>query len=122
MFMLVVISGSIGIYSVFKRIYYALSLPIIVPLIIFLLIQDNEQLNKLSLITSLFTGFIFIIHYHSQKITNQLLLIRINNKFLLDGYESDQEKINVLERLNRTRTDQLEKAHLELKYLKINKE
>lgn len=122
MFMLVVISASIGIYSVFKRIYYALSLPIIVPLILFLLVQDNEQLNKLSLITSLFTGFIFIIHYRAQKITNQLLLIKFDNKSLLDGYESDQMKINILERLNRTRSGQLEKARLELKYLRINKE
>jgi len=122
MFMLVVISGSIGIYSVFKRIYYAFSLPIIVPLIIFLFAQDNEQLNQLGLITSIFTGFIFVIHCYAQKITNQLLIIKFDNKFLIDGYKIDQEKINILERLNRTRSKQLEKARMELNYLKINNE
>jgi hypothetical protein len=118
MFMLVVISGSIGIYSVFKRVYYALCLPTIMPLIIFLLIQDNEQLNNLCIITSLFTFFIFVIHYHSQRITNQLLLTKFDNKVLLDNYETDKEKINILERLNNTRTQQLEKVRLELSYLK----
>lgn len=122
MFMLVVISGSIGIYSVFKRIYYALSLPTILPLIIFLCIQDGSQMNSLCLITSLFTFFIFIIHYHAQKITNQLLLIKFDNKVLLDHHEIDQEKINILERLNRTRTEQLEKARLELSYYRKNKD
>lgn len=121
MFMLVVIAGSISIYTVFKRIYYALSLPTIMPLIIFLLIQENEQLNKLCLITSLFTIFIFIVHFHAQKITNQLLLIKFDNKVLLENYEKDQDKINILQRLNRTRSDQLEKARLELSYLKISK-
>jgi len=121
MFMLVVISGSIGIYSVFKRIYYALSLPTIMPLIIFLFFHENEQLNSLCLITSLFTFFIFIIHYHSQRITNQLLLIKFDNKILLDHYENDQEKINILMRLNKTRSEQLKKAHLELSYLKQDK-
>tara|TARA_R110000782_G_scaffold13730_16_gene40340 strand:- start:364 stop:822 length:459 start_codon:yes stop_codon:yes gene_type:complete len=118
MFMLVVISGSIGIYSVFKRVYYSLSLPAILPLILFLFIQESEQLKQLCLITSLFTFFIFIIHYHAQKITNQLLLLKIDNKILLDHHESDQEKISILERLNKTRTKQLEKARLELSNLK----
>jgi hypothetical protein len=118
MFMLVVISGSIGIYSVFKRVYYALCLPTIIPLIIFLLIQDDKQLNNLCIITSLFTFFIFVIHYHAQRITNQLLLTKFDNKVLLDNYETDREKINILERLNNTRTKQLEKARLELSYLK----
>ncbi|GJM05305.1 MAG: hypothetical protein DHS20C09_12960 [marine bacterium B5-7] len=118
MFMLVVISGSIGIYSVFKRIYYSLSLPTILPLILFLFMQESKQLNQLCLITSLFTFFIFIIHYHAQKITNQLLLLKIDNKILLDHHESDQEKISILERLNNTRTKQLEKVRLELNDLK----
>ncbi len=118
MFMLVVISGSIGIYTVFKRIYYALSVPTILPLIIFLGFQENEHLNSLCLITGLFTFFIFIVHFHAQKITNQLLLIQFDNKVLLDHYESDQEKINILKRLNNTRTEQLDKARLELNSLK----
>jgi hypothetical protein len=118
MFMLVVISGCIGIYSVFKRIYYALTLPTIMPLILFLCTHGSEQMNELCLITSLFTFFIFIIHYHAQNITNQLLLIKFDNKILLEHHEIDQEKINILERLNRTRTEQLEKARLELSYLK----
>jgi len=121
MFMLVVIAGSIGIYTVFKRIYYALSLPTIMSLIIFLLIQDNEQLNKLGLITSLFSFFIFIVHFHAQKILNQLLLIKFDNKVLLDHHEIDQDKINILERLNKARTEQLEKARVELNYLKKSK-
>jgi hypothetical protein len=122
MFMLVVISGSIGIYSVFKRIYCALSLPTIMPLIIFLFIQENEQMNDLCLITSLFTFFIFIIFFHSQKITNQLLLIKFDNEVLLNNYEKDQDRINILERLNNTRSAQLEKARLELNYLKSSKD
>jgi hypothetical protein len=122
MFMLVVIAGSAGIYSVFKRIYYALSLPIIIPLIIFLLIQNNEQLIKLGLITAVFTFFIFVVHYHAQKITNQLLLLKFDNSVLIENYENDQEKINILKRLNKTRTQQLEKARLELSYLKKQKD
>ncbi len=121
MFMLVVIAGSIGIYTVFKRIYYALSIFTIVPLIIFLLIQDNEQLNKLSLIAGVFTFFIFIVHFHAHKILNQLILIKFDNHLLLENYEKDQDKINILKRLNRTRSDQLEKARLELSYLKTSK-
>jgi hypothetical protein len=121
MFMLVVISGSIGIYSVFKRVYYALSLPTILPLIIFLGIQADKQLNSLCLITSLFTFFIFVIHYHSQRITSQLIQIKFDNKMLLENYEKDQDKIDILLRLNNTRTQQLEKARQELSYLK-NKE
>lgn len=118
MFMLVVISGSIGIYSVFKRVYYALSLPTIVPLIFLLLIQGDEQMKSLCLITTLFTFFIFVIHYHAQKITNQLLLVKFDNSVLLDNYENDQEKINLLKNLNKTRTQQLENARLELSNLK----
>ncbi len=37
MFILVMASGSIGIYSVFRRIYYGFNLPTIIPLIVFLL-------------------------------------------------------------------------------------
>jgi magnesium-transporting ATPase (P-type) len=118
MFMLVVISGSIGIYSVFKRIYYALSLPAILPLILSLYFQDGEQMTSLCLITLIFTIFIFIIHYHSQKITNQLLLIKFDNKVLLQNYDTDQEKINILMKLNKTRSKQLERAQLELNSLK----
>lgn len=117
MFMLVVISGSIGIYSVFKRIYYALSLPTILPLLIFLCVQENNQLKSLCLIASLFSIFIFVIHYHAQKITNQLLLIKFDNKILLDHHEKDLDRINLLERLNKTRTKQLETARLKLNNL-----
>lgn len=119
MFMLVVISGSIGIYSIFKRVYYALSLPTILPLIFFLFIQEDKQLNQLCLITSVFTFFIFVVHYHAQKIANELLILKFDNKILLDHHETDQERINTLERLNRARSDQLEKAQSELNYLKM---
>ena len=118
MFMLVVISGSIGIYSVFKRIYYALSLPSILPFIILLFLQNDKQMHDLCIITTLFTFFIFIIHYHAQRITNQLLQVKYDNKLLLENYEKDQDRINILERLYITRTDQLEKAQFELSYLK----
>ncbi|HIF51980.1 MAG TPA: hypothetical protein EYQ42_10735 [Thiotrichaceae bacterium] len=121
MFMLVVISGSIGIYSVFKRVYYALSLPTILPLILFLALQNNVQLNSLSLITSIFAFFIFTVHYHTHKMTTQLLLTKFDNKVLIDNYENDQDRINILEKLNRTRTQQLEKAKQELDYIKNQK-
>ncbi|GEM_PF-3153675 len=97
MFMLILLSGSIGIYSVFQRIYYTLSLPAITPLIFYLLFHNNEQVNKLGIITIIFTVFIFIVQYHSHKIINQLLVFKYDNKLLLDNYEQDQDKINDLE-------------------------
>ncbi len=97
MFMLILLAGSIGIYSVFQQIYYALSLPAITPLIFYLLFHNNEQINKLGIITIIFTAFIFIIQYHSHKIINQLLVFKYDNKLLLDNYEHDQNKISVLE-------------------------
>ncbi len=105
-----------------RRLFLRISLTTILPLIIFLCIQDNSQLNSLCIITSLFTFFIFIIHYHSQRISNQLLLIKFDNKILLEHYEKDQDKISILERLHRTRTEQLEKARLELNYYIKNKD
>ena len=96
MFMLVAISASIGIYSVFKRVYYALSLPTILSLIFFLTLQENPQLNTLGIITAIFTFFIFIIHYHAHRIINQLLILKFDNQSLLDHYKHDQEKISIL--------------------------
>jgi len=115
MLMLIVISGSIGIYSVFRRVYYTLCLPAIVPLILFLLFQNNEQLNKLGIITIIFTVFIFIIQYHSHRIINQLLVSKYDNKTLIDNYVRDRDRINILERLNNTRTKELKEVKGRLK-------
>lgn len=56
MLILVVISASTGIYSVFNRVYYCLSMPMIAPLIYFLITHESEQLHKMGLIVSLYTG------------------------------------------------------------------
>lgn len=53
--------------------------------------------------------------------TTQLLLTKFDNKVLIDNYENDQDRINILEKLNRTRTQQLEKAKQELDYIKNQK-
>jgi len=107
MFILVVASGSIGIYSVYQRIYYGFNIPMLLPLIIFLLIQNNEQFNKLSIILIAFTVCIFIIQYYAHRAINQLLMIKIENENLLDGYEVDQDRIKDLQNLNNSYTIQL---------------
>ena len=107
MFILVVASGSIGIYSVFQRIYYGFNIPMLLPLIIFLLNQNNEQFNKLSIILIAFTVCIFIIQYYAHRSINQLLMIKIENENLLDGYEVDQDRIKDLQNLNNSYTIQL---------------
>ena len=108
MFMLIIAAGAIGIYSVYRRVYYASCLPAIVPLILFLLYQDNEQLNKLGNITIIFSMCIFVMQYHSHRIMNQLIISKYDNKSLLNNYERDQARINVLELLNNARKKELE--------------
>lgn len=100
MFILVVASGSIGIYSIYQRIYYGFNIPMLVPLIIFLAIQNSEQLNKLSIILIAFTVCIFIIQYYAHRAINELLMIKVDNENLLHGYEFDQKTIENLESLN----------------------
>lgn len=115
MFILVLVSGSIGIYSVFQRIYYGFTIPTIIPLIIYLLYQQNELMNKLCMVIIAFVVFIFVIQFHASKIINQLLMIELNNKNLLDSYELDHDKINNLERLYNTSKMQLNNAQDELR-------
>jgi hypothetical protein len=118
MLMLIVISLSTGIYSVFHRIYYGLCIPMIVPLIYFLISHEDEQLHKMGNIAALYTGFVFVIQYHAHKIINQLLMIKFDNKLLLDSYEKDQDKIDILNRLNNTKNKQLERARYEINKLR----
>ena len=100
MFVLVVASGSIGMYSIYNRIYYGFNIPMLLPLIIFVSIQNNEQFNKLSIILIAFTVCIFIIQYYAHRAINQLFKIKIENENLLHGYEVDQGRIKNLESLN----------------------
>ncbi len=46
-----------------------------------------------------FVFFIFIIQYHANKVINHLLMIRLNNKVLLEGYEINQNRINTLKEM-----------------------
>lgn len=114
MFILVVTAGSIGIYSIFQRVYYGFNLPAVIPLVIYLLSRNDELLNMLGAITIVFIGFIFLIQYDAHKAINQLLVIKLNNRFLLDGYEEDQQKIRSLEKQNRYIDKELECTRLEL--------
>lgn len=118
MFILVVAAGSIGIYSIFLRVYYGFNLPAVIPLIIYLLSRGDELLNMLGAITIVFIGFIFLIQYDAHKAINQLLVIKLNNRFLLDGYEEDQQKIRALEKQNRNIDKELESTRLELNIAK----
>ena len=115
MFILVLVSGSIGIYSVFQRIYFGFTIPAIVPLIIYLLYQQNEQMSSLCTVIIAFVVFIFIIQFHASKIINQLLIIKLNNEQLLEGYELDHEKISELTRLYKNVRELLDSTKTELR-------
>ena len=115
MFVLVVASGSIGMYSIYNRIYYGFNIPMLLPLIIFLSSQNNEQFNKLSIIFIAFTVCIFIIQYYAHRTINQLFVIKIENEDLLHGYEVDQGRIKNLESLNNSCTIQLSDTASELR-------
>ena len=110
MFLLILISGSTGIYSVYQRIYYAFTLPIIVPLIIFMLYKNNDLIHKLCMITTAFTVCIFVVQFHAHRMIYQVLIIKLDNKNLLNGYELDQDRIKIMERLHESSTIQLETA------------
>jgi cytochrome bd-type quinol oxidase subunit 2 len=122
-FSLVLFSGSIRIFSVFQRIYYGFNLPLIVPLIIYLLTSNNETLVTHGYIVCLYTICIIAIQIQSHRIINQLLLIKLDNKNLLKTYEIDKEKINLLERLHNTKAKQVEelKVALKISRSKLNK-
>jgi len=115
MFILVVASGSIGIYSVYQRIYYGFNIPMLLPLIIFLLIQNNEQFNKLSIILIAFTVCIFIIQYYAHRAINQLLMFKIKNNNMFDEHKVDQDRIKDLQGLNNSYTTQLTDTVSELR-------
>ena len=114
MFIIVVAAGSIGIYSIFQRVYYGFNLCAVVPLVIYLLSRSNELINMLGAVTIVFTGFVFIIQYDAHRVINQLLVIELDNRYLLDGYESDQQRIKKFEMLNRNKDEELKKIRVEL--------
>jgi hypothetical protein len=118
MFILVLISGSIGIYCIFQRIYFGFNIPAIVPLIFYLLTHNDTLLQQLCIITIVFAVFIFIIELQAYKIINQLLIIKLDNSLLIESYDKDQLKINTLQSLNELRANQLKKALAELNFLK----
>lgn len=115
MFILVLISGSIGIYSVFQRIYYGFTIPTVVPLVIYLLSQQDQLLNKLCIILIAFVFFIFIIQFHSHKMVNQLVTLKLDNNTLLENYDLDHERINILERMFNRCEMQLKNTREELR-------
>lgn len=118
MFMLVVVAGSIGIYSIFQSTYYGFNLPAIVPFIFFLLTSKEEILNTFGFVIIIFTGFILVIQYDAHRIINQLLLVKFDNHHLLSGYEKDQRKIRTLETLISIKDIELKKIKTELNNLK----
>ena len=118
MFMLVLISGSIGIYSVFQRVYYGFAIPTIVPLAIYLLTQKNELLNQLCLILIAFVLCIFIIQFHSHRIIKQLLTFKLDNDVLIKHYELDHDRINILERMFKSCEMRLKNTENELRKCK----
>lgn len=118
MFMLVVAAGSIGIYSIFQRMYYGFNLPALIPLIIYLLSQHDELLKSLGIIIIIFIGFIFLIQYDAHKVINRLLVIQFDNRHLLNGYEKDQRRIKDLEALSYIKDIEIKKARTELNNLK----
>ncbi len=118
MFMLVVTAGSIGIYSIYQRTYYGFNIPAIVPLIIYLLSNNDEILNSLGFVIIIFVGFIFIIQYDAHRVMNQLLLIKYDNHHLLNGYEKDQRRIRTLETLSTIKDIEISKIRTELNNFK----
>lgn len=118
MFMLVVAAGSIGIYSIFQRMYYGFNLPAIIPLVVYLLSNSDELLNSLGIILIIFVGFIFVIQYDAHNVVNQLLVIKFDNRHLLNGYEKDQRRIRDLQGLNNIKDVEIKKIRTELNNLK----
>lgn len=114
MFIIVVAAGSIGIYSIFQRVYYGFNLSAVVPLVVYLLSRNDELINMLGAVTIVFTGFVFVIQYDAHKVINQLLVVELDNRFLLDGYERDQQSIRKFEMLNRNKDEELKKMRVEL--------
>lgn len=115
MFILVLNSGSIGIYSAFKRVYYSFNIPAALPLAVYLFSQGNAMLNKLGMIFVAFIVFIFVIQYHAHQIIIQMISIQLDNQNLLSSYELDQSRINIMERLFNTNQRELETTKLKLK-------
>lgn len=114
MFILVLNSGSIGIYSAFMRVYYGYNIPAILPLIVYMLSSNNVQLNKLGIIFIAFIVFIFVIQYHAHRIMNQMISVKLDNRNLLDSYEHDQSKLHILERMYNTNLQELKVVKNEL--------
>ena len=114
MFILVLNSGSIGIYSSYNRVYYGFNIPTIVPFVFFLITSNNPLLHKLCIIFLAFIGFIFVIQYHSQRIINQLISVKLDRENLLDSYELDQSRIIILEKMFNTNLRELKIARNEL--------
>jgi hypothetical protein len=119
MFFLILLAGSIGIFSVFQRIYYGFNLPLILPLIFFLLSRDDEKLNTLGSLVIILVIFIFVIQLLSHRIINQLLMVKLDNKNLLNTYEVDRERINILERLFNTKAKQVKELRYALKVCRL---
>lgn len=115
MFFLVLLSGSIGIFSIYQRIYYGFNLPLIIPLIAYLFSVDNTLLNTLAEFVCLFAIFIFIIQYQSHRIIDQLLSIRLDNRNLIDRYAVDQNRIDTLESTNDIKTRKIEELNIALR-------
>lgn len=114
MLITVTAAGSIGIYSIFQRVYYGFNLPAVIPLIVYLVSRGDQLVNMLGAITVVFVGFIFVIQYDAHKVINQLLLIKLDNRFLLDSYERDQRRISKLEMLNKNKDEEIKKIRVEL--------
>lgn len=108
MFILVLNSGSIGIYSAFNRVYYSFNVPAVLPLAVYLFSQNDVMLNKLGVIFIAFILFIFIIQYHAHRIIKQMISIKLDNQNLLSSYEIDKSRIDVLERMFNTNQKELE--------------
>ena len=48
------------------------------------------------------------------KILNQMISVKLDNINLMDGYELDQSRINILDKMYNTNLKELEKTKLEL--------
>ena len=112
---LILLAGSIGIFSVFQRVYYGFNLPVIVPLIIFLISRNNEIYNNLGWLVCVFVFFILIIQFQSQRIMTQLLIIKLDNKNLLSNYELDRQRMHIMERMHNTKAKQAKELQEALK-------
>jgi diguanylate cyclase (GGDEF)-like protein len=87
------VAGAVATNIILMSVYYSFVLPATLPIIIFLLTHNSNQLNMSGIILSLFVIFITSSAYRLNKLVSDSLSYQFENLQLLDDLE--QEKIQV---------------------------